>query len=144
MKRQLVVGVGRAMIVGLLGGMGCGGGATKGPESAPAPAPPPPPAAESESAPSASASGAAADSASASAGMPTACADPNGTVCTPPSSFVDKLCAKPHQDQALALFSKSTPFSRLYLRGKLDELSPDEEVLALRFHGVAKGGMVVG
>ncbi len=62
----------------------------------------------------------------------------------PPSSFVERLCAKPHQDVALALFAKAMPFTRLYLRGKLDELSLDEEVLALRFHGVPKGGVVVG
>lgn len=48
------------------------------------------------------------------------------------------------QDVALALFSKETPFTRLYLRGKLDELAFDEEVLALRFHLPQKGGMVVG
>jgi hypothetical protein len=45
---------------------------------------------------------------------------------------------------ALALFSKEKPFTRLYLRGKLDELDLDEEVLALRFRGQPKGGMVVG
>jgi hypothetical protein len=65
-------------------------------------------------------------------------------VCTPPGDFVERLCTKPHQDLALSLFSKATPFSRLYLRGKLDELALDEEVLALRFHAVAKGGVVVG
>jgi hypothetical protein len=48
------------------------------------------------------------------------------------------------QDVALALFSKETPFTRLYLRGKLDELGFDEEVLVLRFHGPQKGGMVIG
>jgi hypothetical protein len=48
------------------------------------------------------------------------------------------------QDVALALFAKDTPFTRLYLRGKLDELAFDEEVLALRFHAQPKGGMVVG
>jgi hypothetical protein len=45
---------------------------------------------------------------------------------------------------ALALLAKETPFTRLYLKGKLDELDFDEEVLALRFHGPQKGGMVVG
>lgn len=147
MKRQLVAGLGGTIAAGLVGAtvVGCGGGTAKGAEAAPAPAPATAPAPESASvtAPSGSASGPAADPAPASSGLPSACADPNGTVCTPPSSFVDKLCAKPHQDVALALFGK-TPFSRLYLRGKLDELSPDEEVLALRFHGVPKGGMVVG
>jgi hypothetical protein len=65
-------------------------------------------------------------------------------VCVPPSDFVERLCTKPHQDVALALFRKATPFTRLYLRGKFEELSLDEEVLALRFHGVPKGGVVVG
>jgi hypothetical protein len=32
----------------------------------------------------------------------------------------------------------------MYSRGKVDELLQDEEVIALRFHGVPKGGMVVG
>jgi hypothetical protein len=77
-------------------------------------------------------------------GLPTACVDPSASICAPPSDFVDHLCAKPHQDIALALFAKPTPFTRLYLRGKLDELSLDEEVLALRFRGAAKGGIVVG
>jgi hypothetical protein len=76
--------------------------------------------------------------------LPTACANPSAPLCTPPGDFVDRLCAKPHQDVALALFSKSTPFTRLYLRGKMDELVLDEEVLALRFRGTPKGGIVVG
>jgi len=76
--------------------------------------------------------------------LPDACADPAGPICAPPGDFVERLCAKPLQDVALALFAKETPFTRLYLRGKLDELEFDEEVLALRFHGPQKGGMVVG
>jgi hypothetical protein len=62
----------------------------------------------------------------------------------PPEPFVERLCAKTHQDLALLLFSKTTPFTRFYLRGKLDELAAGEEVLVLRYHAVAKGGMVVG
>jgi hypothetical protein len=77
-------------------------------------------------------------------GVPTACAHPSATLCTPAGAFVDKLCEKTRQDYALALFSKDTPFTRLYLRGKMDELVLDEEVLALRFRAPAKGGMVVG
>ena len=65
-------------------------------------------------------------------------------MCTPPSSFVDRLCTKPHQEVALALFANSTPFTRLYLKGKLDELVFDEEVLALRYHPVPKNGIQVG
>jgi hypothetical protein len=64
-------------------------------------------------------------------------------VCTPPSDYVERLCSKPHQEIALALFGK-TPFTRLYLRGKLDELAFDEEVLTLRFHPVPKNGIQVG
>jgi hypothetical protein len=80
----------------------------------------------------------------APAHLPTACSDASAPLCTPPGDFVERLCAKPLQDVALALFSKDTPFTRLYLRGRLDELVFDEEVLALRFHAPQKGGMVVG
>jgi hypothetical protein len=81
---------------------------------------------------------------SAPSRLPTACADAAAVVCAPPGDFVERLCARPLQDVALALFSKDTPFTRLYLKGKVDELGFDEEVLALRFHGPQKGGMVVG
>ena len=76
--------------------------------------------------------------------VPTECADPAAAVCTPPGDFVDRLCARTHADLALALFAKATPFTRLYLRGKMDELAFDEEVLALRYHAVPKGGIQVG
>jgi hypothetical protein len=62
----------------------------------------------------------------------------------PASRFVDRLCEKPHPNTALALFGPSTPFTRAYLRGKVDELSTDEEVLVLRQHVPQQGGMVVG
>jgi hypothetical protein len=114
----------------------CGGAASSRPE--PASAPPtevsanPPPAAPAPS------------PASAPLTVPSACADPSAPVCAPPGEFVERLCAKPHQDLALSLFGKDTPFTRLYLRGKMDELVLDEEVLALRFRAPQKGGMVVG
>ncbi len=76
--------------------------------------------------------------------LPGACADASSTVCGLPNDFIERLCVKPMQDVALALFAKETPFTRLYLRGKLDELAFDEEVLALRFHAQPKNGMVVG
>ncbi len=82
--------------------------------------------------------------ADAAARLPTACADKSGDLCTPPAEFVERLCTKPHQEVALALFAKSTPFTRLYLKGKIDELAFDEEVVALRFHAQPKGGMIVG
>jgi hypothetical protein len=81
---------------------------------------------------------------SPSLSFPTACADKSTDVCTPSTAFVDRLCSKSHQDVALALFASGTPFTRMYLRGKMDELVWDEEVLALRFHGVPKGGIQVG
>jgi hypothetical protein len=79
-----------------------------------------------------------------SGGLPTACANPSAAFCTPPSDFVDRLCAKPHQGAALALLAHDTPFTRLYVRGRVDELIADEEVIVLRFHAPQKGGMIVG
>lgn len=118
--------------------LACGGSSATQPPSSSAP---PSPAASDSAA--AGASSAAAD-APAPAAIPTACADKSADVCTPPSSFVERLCANPHQDIALALFASGTPFTRLYLRGKLDELLFGEEVLALRYHGVPKNGIQVG
>ena len=62
----------------------------------------------------------------------------------PPGDFVERLCKTPRQEVALALFAPTSPFTRLYLKGRFDELSTGEEVLALRFHGAPKGGMQVG
>ena len=76
--------------------------------------------------------------------LPNACADRSADLCVPPRSFVERLCAKPHQDAALALFGKKAPFTHLYLKSRIDELSFDEEVLALVFHTQPKGGMIVG
>jgi hypothetical protein len=76
--------------------------------------------------------------------LPTACADASSSVCVPPADFVERLCAKANQDVALSLFAKRTPFTRLCLRGKVDELAFGEEVLALRFHAQQQGGMIVG
>jgi hypothetical protein len=94
-------------------------------------------------APSASAAAPGAQTGPAAA-VPGACADPSAPVCTPPPDYVDRLCSKPHQEIALALFAKTTPFTRLYLRGKLDELFFDEEVITLRLHAVPKNGIQVG
>jgi hypothetical protein len=79
-----------------------------------------------------------------SAALPTTCAVSTVDVCMPPASFAERLCAKLHQDAALALFAGTMPFSRMYMRGKMDELAADEEVLALHFHGVPKNGIQVG
>jgi hypothetical protein len=76
--------------------------------------------------------------------VPTDCADKSADLCTPPRPFVERLCAKPHQELALALFARKAPFTHLYLKSKVDELAFDEEVLALVFHVQPKGGMIVG
>ncbi len=62
----------------------------------------------------------------------------------PVSAFVERLCAKPHPEAALALFSPAEPFTRVYMKGRLDELAGDEETIVLRVHAPAKGGIVVG
>jgi hypothetical protein len=90
------------------------------------------------------ASNAAAAGSDTPAQLPKACADAAAEYCTPPGDFVDRLCAHAHSDVGLALFAKATPFTRAYLRGKIDELLFDEEVIVLRYHAVQQGGMVVG
>ncbi len=51
--------------------------------------------------------------------LPEACAD-TGEVCTPPAAFVQKLCANAHPDVALAMFRKGTPWTRAYVRGRME------------------------
>src|ERR1019366_7080373 len=75
--------------------------------------------------------------------LPVASATAPGPTATP--GHLPAACADAASTAgALALFAKAAPFTRLYLKGKFDELGFDEEVLALRFHGPQKGGMVVG
>ena len=134
----------RSSIIVLLVLSACGGSA----------APPPPSVPEAPEAPSSPAASAAAATGqstptddpptAAESGLPSKCANASSDVCTPPGDFVDRLCARPHQGIALWLFGKDTPFTRLYLRGKMDELAFDEEVLALRYRAVPKGGIQVG
>jgi hypothetical protein len=77
--------------------------------------------------------------------LPAACANKSSDICMPPAPFVERLCARPHQEVALALFRKTSPFTRLYLKRRVNsELAFDEEVLAIRFHAQAKGGMIMG
>jgi hypothetical protein len=135
----------------LVGFVACGGGAAPPSDPSSARVSDPSGAAASEGPSQAAASSdpaaappASAASPSAGAGLPTTCADKAADACTPPSAFVERLCAKPSQDIALSLFASATPFSRLYLRGKVDEFVSAEEVLALRYHGVPKNGIRVG
>jgi hypothetical protein len=127
---------------------GCGGGAASQPDpAAPGPVASAAPAAggsETAAAGEPSAAPSPAPSTSTASALPTACADKGADVCTPPAAFVERLCAKPSQDLALTLFGTAMPFSRLYLRGKIDEFVSGEEVLALRYHAVPKNGIKVG
>jgi hypothetical protein len=88
--------------------------------------------------------------------MPTACAGADPSTCTPPSTFVDALCNGSYLDATFALFAKSSPWTRGYLRGDIDgwyasgggsaraRLGFDEEVLVLRVRAGATAGVVVG
>jgi hypothetical protein len=88
--------------------------------------------------------------------MPTACAPSRGNdLCTPPVDFVERLCDRNFADATLALFAKDAPWTRAYLRGKVEAwnasggastravLAFDEEVIVLRFRAPGKGGIVV-
>lgn len=93
---------------------------------------------------------------SRSTGVPLSCASQDGNVCLPEAGFVKRVCNGSYPDVALLLFSKDTPFTRVYLRSDIDgwnaeggasartKLSFDEEVLALRRREAPKNGIVVG
>ena len=78
-------------------------------------------------------------------------------ICAPPKTFVEVLCGSfPKPDVALILFSKKSPFTRVYLNRNLEgwyssgqqstsaKLIFDEEVIVLAHLKPAKGGMVIG
>jgi len=56
----------------------------------------------------------------APADIPEACGEGTGEVCTPPRAFVHKLCESAHPDVALAMFRKGTPWTRAYVRGRME------------------------
>lgn len=116
-----------ALLVGGLGGLGlgCAAGPAPSPEAPPSTAiTTPEPSVEPDvPAPAADASEQPevrpepADERSAD--IPEACAGA-GEVCTPPVAFVQKLCANAHPDVALAMFRKGTPWTRAYVRGRME------------------------
>jgi hypothetical protein len=90
------------------------------------------------------------------AGLPTECYT-QGEQCLPPPDFVDRLCRAAHVGTAIRLFSKSSPFTRGYvrmrevravnLRGGPAGDTPlifAEEVLLLARHGGSDGMQVSG
>jgi len=90
--------------------------------------------------------------------IPDKCADGQAEgICAPPKSFVQSLCGTyPKPEIALILFSKKSPFTRMYMNRNMEgwytsgqqstsaKLIFDEEVIVLKHVKVDKGGMVIG
>jgi hypothetical protein len=88
-------------------------------------------------------------------GLPTECANKDAEVCTPPRAFARAVCQDTFPGVALYMFRAGTPWTRGYLRGKVQawnasggasvsgELQFDEEVLLLHKRTAAPGGMQV-
>jgi hypothetical protein len=84
--------------------------------------------------------------------LPTECAEKKDGLCLPPQKFVRRLCSAAYPDVALAMFQKSTPWTRGYLKMNVeawyaaggqassDKLVFDEEVLVLFHRAPDKGG----
>lgn len=137
---------------GLYFAVACGGST----QEARAPEPEAAPAGASDAAESSEAPAEAASQEAPSSGIPTACAKKGGSTCAPPKAFVQKLCADSFPGVALYLFSNSSPWTRIYLRGKTKAwnasggasdnssfLEFDEEVLVLVERKADLGGMQV-
>lgn len=87
--------------------------------------------------------------------LPTECANKDADVCTPSKAFAHAICQDTFPGVALYMFRAGTPWTRGYLRGKVQawnasggasvsgELEFDEEVLLLRKRTAAPGGMQV-
>jgi hypothetical protein len=87
--------------------------------------------------------------------IPTECDTSGAKVCTPPTSFVAKLCQSKSADVALSMFRKSTPWTRAYVRRATDawymgarRTSPvrlvlDEEVIVVASRTGASSGIQV-
>jgi hypothetical protein len=88
-------------------------------------------------------------------GVPETCA-PGREECVPDTSFVKRLCNDVHQDTALFMFRRGTPWQRVYLRGKVEAVNAsggatvqgflefDEEVLVLRQRKTNADGIQIG
>jgi hypothetical protein len=87
--------------------------------------------------------------------LPTVCASNEGDVCSPGTDFSNRVCATAQPDVALILFSKGSPWTRLYLKGDVDawnaeggasaraKLAFDEEVIVLKHREAPKGTAIV-
>jgi hypothetical protein len=138
----------------------CGGASSNTASKEPEPAGSTPPAAAASA--NAPASVAAAAEEPPAAGDPSAipqkCADGQSDgICAPSRSFVKTLCgAYPKPDIALIMFSKSSPFTKVYMNRNMEawytsgqqsrsaKLVFDEEVVVLAHPKPKAGGMVIG
>ncbi|MBN1612219.1 MAG: hypothetical protein JW940_36645 [Polyangiaceae bacterium] len=87
--------------------------------------------------------------------LPTECTKKDAEVCAPPRAFARAVCQDTFPGVALYMFRAGTPWTRGYLRGKVQawnasggasvsgELAFDEEVLLLHKRTAAPGGMQV-
>ena len=87
--------------------------------------------------------------------LPTACAPNEGDVCSPGTDFANRVCNFAQPDVALILFSKGSPWTRMYLKGDVDgwnaeggasaraKLQFDEEVIVLKHREAPKGSTAI-
>jgi hypothetical protein len=86
--------------------------------------------------------------------MPTACSA-DSAVCTPPPTFVKRMCKTTTPDLALTMFHKSSPWTRAYVRSNMEawyasarrsqprNLRYSEEVIIVADRSASPGGMQV-
>lgn len=91
--------------------------------------------------------------------LPTTCevegAIKDAKLCLPQAAYAKKLCNGVYPEVALGLFTKGTPWTRIYLAGDVEawnatggraqrsKLAFDEEVIVLGKHGAGGGGGIV-
>jgi hypothetical protein len=149
----------RSLIVYVFFAAACGGAspntATKEPEPASSSSPV---ASASSDAPAAAPAAAEAPPSGDVTAIPQKCADGQSEgICAPQRSFVKTLCdTYPKPDIALIMFSKSSPFTKVYMNRNMEawytsgqqsrsaKLIFDEEVVVLAHPKPKAGGMVIG
>ena len=84
--------------------------------------------------------------------LPVSCTPTSSGICTPPESFVRTACSRSSVELALAMFRKSTPWTRAYLRLRTEawytgnrlaapvQFELDEEVLIVADRGAGRAG----
>ena len=93
------------------------------------------------------------------AALPTTCGAEatikDAKLCMPAPAYAKKLCTASYPEVALGLFSKGTPWTRIYLAGDVEawnasggrthrtKLAFDEEIIVLAKHGASGGGIMM-